>query len=457
MGIDWMIKMKIGSKLFWSYLLVLLLGFTVSGVSFHYLSQRYLLAQARQEIKAEAQIVATILSKVTLNDSDSLGNLLLERRQLKVAGRWLDAKIMVFNPEDKVVYSNLSPSERKVILLARADHSFGRDYVGDNIPILSESGAVKGQLLIFSKVTDIVAIDLLARRTQVFSFFIAGILALLLAWWFEKGLTKPIRGLMQSMNSFSAQGPLPELDLTQADEIGELARCFRDLAVKLRAYDERQQALLQNASHELKTPLMSIQGYAEAIKDGVVQGEEVGRSLDIIIDESQRLKRVVEDIIYLNRLESMEEKFDFAPTCLEEIINQAVQTLKPLADERKVHIDVAAGLNLTGDFNREKLVRAFINVLGNGIRYAHHQVSIHGGMRDGAAEIFIQDDGPGFTRGEIDQIFDRFYSGETGGTGLGLAICRSIVTGHGGTITAVNIEGEGAVFKILLPLHHATN
>ncbi|MCX5780905.1 MAG: HAMP domain-containing sensor histidine kinase [Firmicutes bacterium] len=449
-----MIRMKIGSKLWLSFILVLLLGFTISGISFQWLSQHYLLAEARQEIKTQAQLVAATLAKNPLNDSANIGNLLIERRQLKVAGRWLDVKIMVSNQMGRVVYSNLSAEERQALLQARADNSFGQDYVSETFSIASESGAEKGSVLIFSKLTDVIKINALARRTQFFSFMIAGIFALLLAWRMERSLTKPIKNLLQSMNDFNIKGSLPELDIPAGDEIGALAQGFTAMAGKLKFYDQRQQAFLQNTSHELKTPLMSIQGYAEAIKDGVVEGGEVERSLDIIIEESRRLKRVVEDIIYLTRLESLEEKFTFHRVDLAVIIARAVQILQPLAAERDIKIELPKDFSQEGDFDQEKMIRAFINILGNGIRYARHQVSVKGQIIEGGVEIYIRDDGAGLPLGEEEKIFGRFYKGENGGTGLGLAISLNIVLGHGGTISAGNNEGGGAVFKIFLPLYH---
>jgi signal transduction histidine kinase len=253
------------------------------------------------------------------------------------------------------------------------------------------------------------------------------------------------------MNHFTVKGSISDIDISTGDEIEELAKCFNSMANNLKTYDDRQKAFLQNTSHELKTPLMSIQGYAEAIKDGVVQGAEVEPSLDIIIEESQRLKQVVEDIIYLTRLENFEDRFNFTRTNMKEIIAQAIQTIKPLMEEKNISINIGTGINFIGNFDKEKLIRAFINVLGNCTRYARSSILIQGKEIYGGVEIYIQDDGPGFKVGEADKIFDRFYKGDSGGTGLGLAIGQNIIVGHGGSIAAFNNNSGGAVFKIFIP------
>lgn len=445
-----MARMKIGTKLFLTYLVILVVGFAVSGLSFRLLSQKYILAETRKEIKAEGQLIASALEKTSVDDSN-LREKLMERRQLKVAGRLIDSAIVVFNKQDKVVYTNLSQSDLLDFQQVQAQKDFNRLYVGENIPINNEKGEEAGHVYIFSKLQDIENLNLLARRTQIFSFLIAGIFALFVAWILEKSFTRPIRQLMEGMNRFSVNRPILLLNIPPGDEIGELAHCFDNMANKLQLYDQRQKDFLQNTSHELKTPLMSIQGYAEAIKDGVVEGEEVDQSLDIIINECQRLKRVVENFIYLTRLESMEENFNFTPGNLQDIINQVLQIIKPLAEEKNILLESGAELDFDSNFDQEKLARAFINILGNCIRYARGKVSIKGDRTPTGIEIYIKDDGPGFKGNEAAKIFERFYKGENGDTGLGLAISRNIITGHGGAITADNSPEGGALFKVFIP------
>lgn len=443
--------MKIGNKLFITYLIVLLVGFIVSGVSFHFLSQRYLLVEARKEIKAGGQFIASALAKVPLNDSLSLGENIVERRQLKVAGRFIESKIIVFNKQDIQLYSNLNQAEKKEFQQARQEKTFTRDYVSQDIPIVAENGAEKGHVIIYSKLKDIKNINLLAWQTEVISFLIAIFFALLIAWRLEKSLTRPIHQLMYSMNNFSVKEPIPELGIQTGDEIGELALCFNSMAINLNAYDERQKTFLQNTSHELKTPLMSIQGYAEAIKDGVVEGVEVERSLDIIIEESQRLKRVVEEIIYLTRLENVNDSFSFKLANLGEIVEKSIRSLNHMAQEREIDIRVEGDVNLDSWCDGEKLERVFINIISNGFRYANSSIIINCAVSNGKTVITVTDDGVGFKNGEENKIFDRFYRGENGGTGIGLAITKAIIEGHQGRIEAYNGENGGAVFKIQLP------
>lgn len=119
----------------------------------------------------------------------------------------------------------------------------------------------------------------------------------------------------------------------------ELGAAFNLMAGRLEEYDAAQQRLIQNASHELKTPLMSIQGYAEAIRDGVVEQSEVNKGLGVIIRESQRLKKLVEDIIYLSKLESFEEEYQFAPIELEELLHEALESMAGFSRSRDIELN----------------------------------------------------------------------------------------------------------------------
>ena len=181
---------------------------------------------------------------------------------------------------------------------------------------------------------------------------------------------------MKYMIEFSLNKPQKQLLIKTGDEIEKLALCFHKLAEKLRNYDEYQKKFLQNTSHELKTPLMSIQGYAEAIKDGVVEGKEAEESLDIIIEESQRLKKVVEEIIYLTKLENADDTFELTYFKIGLLAEGVVKSLKALAAEKQIDVEIKGDLETGGYFDEGKLRRALINIIANCLRYAKRKVII---------------------------------------------------------------------------------
>jgi signal transduction histidine kinase len=229
------------------------------------------------------------------------------------------------------------------------------------------------------------------------------------------------------------------------------------MAEKLRAGDRKQTDFLQNVSHELKTPLMAIQGNAEAIRDGIVREREAEESLDIIVAECQRLKSVVDELIFLSRLDHDQaaDVFRCEPARIGDIADEALSGLRGLAEQRGVALVLSGDTDAEGRFDREKLKRAFINIVGNGLRYARSEIAIRAIRSGDAVEVLCEDDGKGFAPGEEERIFDRFYKGEQGGTGIGLAITKAIVEGHGGSIDAFQGPRGGAVIRMRLPLRKA--
>jgi signal transduction histidine kinase len=268
-----------------------------------------------------------------------------------------------------------------------------------------------------------------------------------------RSIARPIQSLAGGMRRFSPRKELPEIAVHSRDEIGELAESFIAMADKLRANDKMQTDFLQNASHELKTPLMAIQGNAEAIKDGIVREREAEESLDVIIAQCQRLKTVVDELIYLTRVDHQPDAFRLERAAIGEIIGEAAASVRGLADQQGITIMVKGDVDSVGVFDREKLKRALINVIGNGIRYAQTRIIVQAIGKAGQLEIVCEDDGKGLAPGEEERIFDRFYKGEHGGTGIGLAITKAIVEAHGGSIAADAAKpAGGAVIRILLPL-----
>jgi len=446
-----MIKMKIGKKLLLTYLILLITVLAVTGITFRVLLQRYLVSEAKTVLRTEAQAIASALEKIPIYDGKTRPNL-LAKREMRVLGQFIDSRVIVLNNDRKVIYNNFEGTDKGVWqTLVNNNKLKARGYVSEQVPILSKNGEVKGQVFLFTRIDDLNKISRLMNRTQLMSLIMGGIIAVILGMIFKSGLTKPIRKLKHYMSNFSFNNNQEELIIDTRDEIEELAECFSSMVQKLKAYDAQQKRFLQNASHELKTPLMSIQGYAEAIKDGIVEGDEIQESLDVIIDESKRLKRIVDNMIYLAKLDNVEETFHFEASSIQEIIDQGVKSVKALADAKEINLKVEGDCSCKGYYDKEKLTRAVINILSNGIRYADKEITVNWKTHDNYIEIDIMDDGAGFQNGEESKVFDRFYKGEKGGTGIGLAITKAILTGHNGKIEAYNAIPKGAAFKIILP------
>ena len=212
---------------------------------------------------------------------------------------------------------------------------------------------------------------------------------------------------------------------------------------------ERQQTFFQNASHELKTPLMAIQGYAEGIQAGVM---DTGSAAEVILTESDRMTELVDELLDISKIDMGRQPLTLSETDIRELLYDSIRAVEPAA--------AASGITITPDFPEEPVMvkcddtqmrRAVTNILTNGLRYAHSQLCLTCRPDKRNVIIRIQDDGDGIAEGDLPHIFERFYMGKSGKSGIGLALTKEIIHLHKGTIRAYNGD-TGAVFEISFPV-----
>ena len=212
---------------------------------------------------------------------------------------------------------------------------------------------------------------------------------------------------------------------------------------------ERQQTFFQNASHELKTPLMAIQGYAEGIQAGVM---DTGSAAEVILAESDRMTELVDELLDISKIDMGRQQLALSEMDVRELLYDSIRAVEPTA--------AAGGITITPDFpetpimvscDDTRLRRAVTNILSNGVRYARSELRLTCRADKRHVTIRIQDDGDGIAEEDIPHIFDRFYMGRSGKSGIGLALTKEIVHLHRGTIRAYNGE-TGAVFEISIPV-----
>lgn len=217
---------------------------------------------------------------------------------------------------------------------------------------------------------------------------------------------------------------------------------------------EQMKKFFQNASHELKTPLMSIQGYAEGIQTGLIPGRE---GADIILQQSDRMTHTIEEILHLSRLDSGQVHLRRDRLDGRELLYACAAQVDGAATKKNVRLQLGlqdGALMVMGD--EGQLFKALTNVMSNAVRYAAQTVTITCRRAQGVAWIQISDDGPGIPPKELAHVFERFFAGQGGNTGIGLSLAEEIIRLHQGRITANNLP-QGARFDIWLPLAPKAN
>jgi len=368
-------------------------------------------------------------------------------------------------PGEKVVYTTLTGEETTdLVEFSKKDllGSRGIWQATDDRYIVETLTSTRGIAPDKQTVTAMMATPLSKIKEMQLALFIrlmiilsiGGIVAFLLSMLITRRLVRPLGDLRKELSKVEMRRFSDVRLVETGGEIGEVAKAVYDLAGELDKYQHAQKQFFQNTSHELKTPLMSIQGYAEGIKDGIFTGEHAQRSLDIIVKECERLKKIVTEMILLAKLESEDGIFHMNPIPVRELITETLERINPLLVKSGLQIEIDGlddGRELSIYADREKLLQALINILGNASRYAKETIRIRASVNAEGIGIGISDDGEGIPEPLLSQLFERFAKGKNGETGLGLAISRAIVERCRGRISAHNEPGGGAAFVMRFP------
>lgn len=224
------------------------------------------------------------------------------------------------------------------------------------------------------------------------------------------------------------------------------------LGKTIESAQEIRQSFFQNASHELKTPLMAIQGYAEGIHTGVLPVRE---SAGVILEESDRMTELVEELLALSKIDSAQAKPKFQETDVTEIIKSVAYSFAPAFEngQKELKTDLCDETMVSCD---EKQMRKVVsNLISNAFKFCKTTVTVKCAAVNGKARITISDDGEGIAKEDLPHVFERFYTGRKGNTGIGLALTKEIIGFHEGEIRAYN--QNGAVFEISLAISKEQN
>jgi signal transduction histidine kinase len=296
-------------------------------------------------------------------------------------------------------------------------------------------------------------------------FAIAGVtavfLSLLLAFLLSRWIAKPLQRIVVSANDF----PIRKneiLPLEGPREVQDLTKAFNKMTDRVETSQKSQRDFVANVSHELKTPLTSIQGFAQALKDGTAATPALKeRAADVILNESDRMHQMVLDLLDLAKLDAGTAEIRRIPVNLHEIFSDLLEKFKPLIEKSEVRLiykPVALPI-IQGDPDR--LHQVFSNLLDNSIKFTPpgENISIEFTNHFNEIEVILSDSGKGISEKDLPHVFERFYQGDPSrkggkehGTGLGLAIALEIIQAHDGKIDVSSKLGEGSTFTVKLPI-----
>jgi signal transduction histidine kinase len=329
------------------------------------------------------------------------------------------------------------------------------------LPVLVEDRLV-GVVYLSQPLADMAAVvrDLRMRwlLATVVALFLSGVVGLVLS----QAIARPVRRLTSAAGAV-AQGDLDhQVPVGSRDELGRLSRAFNDMTARLRVARQVQTDFVANVSHELRTPLTAVKGTVETLRDGAVDDPEVrDHFLETVEAETDRLIRLVNDLLVLSRADSEALNLYREPVDLARLVAGTRRKLAPRAEERGLELVMETDPDLPLALaDPDRIEQVLVNLLDNALKYSlpGGRVTVHvAGRGQGALQVQVRDEGIGIPAADLPRIGERFYRADRarsraeGGSGLGLAIARALVEAHGGRLWLESEEGRGTVVTFSLP------
>ena len=435
------------------------------------------LRQAALHLEVAANLFQTIEQRIDLENPSNYQDM-LQRADKNLNSRFImidsrgkvlaDSRASTEAPVPAAIIKNINNQNLKRVITQYRDEN-------RKVWIFTVRALQNGMILIASNPKPGLTLAQFFREDFLRSFLRAGLIALLLslllAGLTSQWISRPLEKITHAARMASS-GQYSQIPMEGPSEVQALAKSFNDMTNSVQASEKSQRDFIANVSHDLKTPLTSIQGFSQAILDGTADSSEaIHHAAEVIHSEVIRMNLLLLDFLDLARLDSGVVKMKKEPTDLKQLLETLFAKFTIQAHQ--------VGLNLIGEISdlpeisgdSERLSQAVSNILDNALKFspAGGRVTLRAGEQKNIIEITVSDEGPGITQEDLPHIFERFFqadksrSNPSRGTGLGLSISREIILAHGGAITAYNNPPDsksttdpsksiGCTFMIQLPL-----
>jgi signal transduction histidine kinase len=452
------------SRLWLSYALVILGALFVTAVilAIYLIRSPLVFRQATARLRA---VESVILAGQT--DLDSLSQPALQKA-LQINDKTFNIRILVYTSNREVLADSRSGSASAFVtprLFQLLHNGIGYRDTNGKLWLYTVSHMEDGNFLVLATPRPKVALLTILRDEFVPPFAVAGVIALLVSLLVAYGLARWIGDPLQRVVVASRLMPSMEVNSIAPGgphEVRELTRAFNEMNTRVLTSQKVQREFVANVSHELKTPLTSIQGFAQALLDGTANTPLAQKqAAQIIYNESERMYRMVLDLLDLARLDAGTLDLQCGPVDLTALLNSIAEKFAPQARANNVEIlvEMASLPAFTGDGDR--LAQVFTNLVDNALKFTppKGRITLRAAQVGAEIQVEVIDTGAGISSDALPHIFDRFFQadpsrpgGQTHGSGLGLTIVKEIVGAHGGKISVRSEPGMGSTFIITLPL-----
>ncbi|TYQ17791.1 UNVERIFIED_CONTAM: signal transduction histidine kinase [Acetivibrio alkalicellulosi] len=328
----------------------------------------------------------------------------------------------------------------------------GEEVIAVSTPLI-EGNSIVGYLRFVSSIQEIKASvrDLISKAIFLGVFIL--VLSLILAVALSRSIVRPIRHLTDVSRNIAGGNFDIVARKKYDDEIGELADTINFMTNEIKKSNNLKNDFVSSISHEIRTPLTSIRGWAETLSENSIDTEETKQGIGIILNESVRLTKLVEELLDFSRFESGRINMNFEKVDLNLLIKDILKQYSIKFESKSLQIVSSLDQNITyvnGDGDRLKQV--FINIIDNALKFSHEKgmIKVTTASTFKGANVIIEDNGTGIPSSELPHITEKFYKGKSkqAGSGLGLSISKEIISLHKGTFYIDSVEGKGTKVSI---------
>ena len=425
-----------------------------------------------ESMKADAQAIAQnyeylnswqISSKVfieRINDAAQDSSVwLLDRNGLQLNITGLDENTPNLTDDDMRAYmQTVLQSAEPVVFHAGFDSYFGKNPVITVAMPLSLRGEAVGAVFVHKKLELINTGFLPLFHELWLAAMIASALGLVLTAYTAVRITRPLTELANAAKRL-AQGDMSvKVRVYADDEIGEVSRAFNSMVDALQTMEEQRKGFVANVSHELRSPITSIAGYLQGMLDGTIPREEHQKYMQVVYDETQRLTRLIRDLLDLSRIESGNVPMNPVDFNINELMRRVLIKYEGRLDEKNMEVEAEfADEPCMVHADMDRIEQVVSNLVDNAIKFCgqYGKLTLETRWVGDLCTVTVADDGAGIDEKDLPHVFDRFYTVDKAhtagkGTGLGLSIVKQILLQHGHDITVESVKGEGTRFAFQL-------